>query len=71
MLVASAIEKSQIVLVCFSQAYKDSANCKLEGEYCVQRRVDIIPLLMQSGYKADGWYVATYFAITNNNIGWD
>eukprot|EP00026_Physarum_polycephalum_P018985 Phypoly_transcript_20798.p1 GENE.Phypoly_transcript_20798~~Phypoly_transcript_20798.p1 ORF type:complete len:192 (+),score=29.60 Phypoly_transcript_20798:42-578(+) len=38
-----------------SQQYKDSPNCRLEGEYCVNRRVDYIPIMMQAQYHPDGW----------------
>jgi len=27
----------------------------LEGEYCVNRKVLYIPLMMQRGYSPDGW----------------
>ena len=35
---------------------KESANCRLELNYAVQNEdVDMIPLMMQNGYKARGW----------------
>ncbi len=55
-LVAEAIEQSAVVLVCFSQRYKDSPNCRLEAEYCQTRKKRIIPILVQTQYNPDGWY---------------
>ncbi|KAL9981616.1 hypothetical protein ACROYT_G010342, partial [Oculina patagonica] len=52
---AKAVEDSAVVLVCVSQRYKESPNCRSEAEYAYQLRKDIIPLMMQSNYKADGW----------------
>ena len=52
---AKAVENSSVVLVCVSQRYKESPNCRSEAEYAYQLRKDIIPLMMQRKYKADGW----------------
>ena len=52
---AKAVESSSVVLVCVSQKYKESPNCRSEAEYAYQLRKDIIPLMMQRKYKADGW----------------
>lgn len=52
---ANAVEKADIVLVCFSQKYKNSDNCRAEAEYAFQLKKKIIPLKMEGGYKADGW----------------
>ena len=52
---AKAVENSSVVLVCVSQRYKESPNCRSEAEYAYQLRKDIIPLMMQHKYKADGW----------------
>jgi len=52
---ATAVETSQVVLMCLSRKYKESPNCRLEGEYAFKRRKTIIPLLMQPQYDADGW----------------
>ena len=53
--VANAIEQADMVLICMTQKYKDSANCRLEGEYCMNRKVEFVPLMMQQGYRPDGW----------------
>lgn len=52
---ASAVEESTVVLLFVSRKYKESPNCRLEGEYAYQRRKDIIPLLAEKDYRADGW----------------
>jgi hypothetical protein len=54
--VATAVEQADMILMCMSQKYKDSPNCRLEGEYCMNRRISFVPLMMQEGYKPDGWY---------------
>ena len=52
---AKAVEKSSVVLICVSERYKESPNCRSEAEYAYQLRKDIIPLMMQRNYKPDGW----------------
>ena len=52
---AKAVENAAVVLVCVSQRYKESPNCRSEAEYAYQLRKDIIPLMMQRNYQADGW----------------
>jgi hypothetical protein len=52
---ANAIEHSHCVLMCMTEAYKQSANCRAEAEYAFSLKKPIIPLIMQSGYKPTGW----------------
>ncbi|KAK3579666.1 hypothetical protein CHS0354_036897 [Potamilus streckersoni] len=52
---AEAVELAHIVLICMSQKYKDSPNCRAEAEYAFQLRKKIIPLKMEKGYQPDGW----------------
>ncbi len=52
---AHAIENSQYVLVCMSEAYKQSPCCQLEANYAFQRRCPLIPLVVTPRYKPDGW----------------
>ena len=44
-------------MVCYgiSQAYKESTNCRLEAQYAFQREKDMVPLMMEEGYKPKGW----------------
>ena len=34
---------------------QESANCRIEGEYAMQLRKPMIPLMMESDYKPNGW----------------
>ncbi|KAJ7372095.1 hypothetical protein OS493_020519 [Desmophyllum pertusum] len=52
---AKAVENASVVLVCVSQRYKESPNCRSEAEYAYQLRKDIIPLMVQRNYQPDGW----------------
>ncbi|KAL9971693.1 hypothetical protein ACROYT_G017892 [Oculina patagonica] len=52
---AKAVEDASVVLVCVSERYKQSPNCRSEAEYAYQLRKDIIPLMMQRNYQPDGW----------------
>ena len=43
-------------IICFmTQAYQDSANCKLELKFAQQSGVPIIPVMMQENFTAKGW----------------
>ena len=52
---AKAVEDSSVVLICVSERYKESPNCRSEAEYTYKLGKDIIPLMMQRNYKPDGW----------------
>ena len=52
---AEAIENSEIILMCMSSDYKKSLNCQAEAEYAYRRKKKIVPLILESNYKADGW----------------
>ena len=52
---AKAVENAAVVLICVSQRYKESPDCRSEAEYAYQLGKDIIPLMMEKNYKADGW----------------
>ncbi|CAF3767804.1 unnamed protein product [Rotaria sordida] len=41
--VASAMEKADIVIMCFSNKYRESSVCRLEGEYAHKRKRPFIP----------------------------
>ena len=70
---AKAVEDASVVLICVSQQYKESPNCRSEAEYAYQLRKDIIPLMMQHSYRGDGWLgllVGTklWFDFQNKNV---
>ena len=54
---SDAVDNAEVMLFCVSLEYKESANCRLEANYCMQQEVDMIPLMMQRGYKPRGWLV--------------
>ncbi|XP_067666560.1 uncharacterized protein [Haliotis asinina] len=52
---AEAVQNASVILVCMSERYKESQNCRSEAEYAFSLQKPIIPLLMQREYKPDGW----------------
>jgi hypothetical protein len=52
---AQAIEQSRYVLICMSDNYYLSPYCQAEAQYAFEKRRQLIPLRVQSGYKAEGW----------------
>jgi hypothetical protein len=52
---ASAVEDAAVLVYGISRAYKESANCRLEAQYAYQREKEMVPLMMEEGYRADGW----------------
>ena len=53
----NAINHSICVLMCVNEKFKENSNCRLEAEYINRIKKPFIPLIMQKGYKPDGWYV--------------
>ncbi|XP_072048521.1 uncharacterized protein [Amphiura filiformis] len=52
---ALAVEKSDVILMCMTERYKNSKNCRSEASYAYKRTTKVIPLLFQEGYMPDGW----------------
>jgi hypothetical protein len=52
---ANAIENSEFVFICMSDAYKQSAYCQSEAHYAFERHCLLIPLIMKANYRPDGW----------------
>ena len=52
---AKAVEDACVVLICYSENYKLSNNCRAEAEYVFSLRKPFVPLNMQSTYKPTGW----------------
>jgi len=51
---AQAVEKSKFILMCMSETYKSSENCRNEAEYARDRKKIIIPLIIKK-VERDGW----------------
>jgi hypothetical protein len=52
---ANAIENSEHVLICMSNTYKQSVYCQSEAHYAFERGCRLIPIIIESNYKPDGW----------------
>ena len=52
---ALAVEKAAVMLVGVSVGYKESTNCRLEAQYAFQQQKEMVPLMLQEGYRANGW----------------
>ncbi|XP_077863462.1 uncharacterized protein LOC144347211 [Saccoglossus kowalevskii] len=52
---ADAVENAVAIVVCMTQNYKDSPNCRTEAEYAFQCRKKIVPIKVRSDYHPDGW----------------
>jgi male-specific lethal 1 len=52
---ANAIEGSDIILLCLSDKYQASPNCRTEGEYAFTLRKTIIPLKLQADHQPRSW----------------
>ncbi|XP_072041220.1 uncharacterized protein [Amphiura filiformis] len=52
---AKAVETSSLVLVCMSEKYKNSNNCRAEAQYSFTKEKPIVSLLLEPKYKPDGW----------------
>ena len=52
---ANAIENSRSVILCMSTSYKQSVYCQSEAHYAFERGCQIIPIIIETNYKPDGW----------------
>ncbi|CAF0725053.1 unnamed protein product [Didymodactylos carnosus] len=52
---AQAIEQAMVIIMCFTEKYKDSPSCRLEAEYAIQKNKKIVPLIAQANWKPTGW----------------
>jgi hypothetical protein len=52
---SDAVDGAAMLLIGVSRAYKESANCRMEASYAHTQTVPMVPMLMQDGYKANGW----------------
>jgi TIR domain len=52
---AAAIDGCCCVIVSLCDAYRTSLNCRHELYYAFQKRVGIVPVLVEPNYRASGW----------------
>ncbi|CAF1096243.1 unnamed protein product [Adineta ricciae] len=53
--IATAVENSFVVLMAINEEYFQNQYCRLEAQYAVERNIASIPMLMQPGYRSQGW----------------
>lgn len=53
--VAKAIEKAAVIVICLCRGYKESPRCRLEFEYIHKLRKEFIPILLDPYYYPGGW----------------
>ena len=52
---AQAIDRSQMIIICMSERYRRSDYCRAEAHYAFQRKLKLVPVLLQEHYQPDGW----------------
>ena len=52
---SAAVEDCAVMCYGISQAYKESTNCRMEAQYAFQQQKDMVPLMLEEGYRAKGW----------------
>ena len=52
---ANGVENASCVLMCVTEKYRQSIYCKAEAQYAFQLNKTIIPVIMQTSYKPQGW----------------
>nr|XP_026693068.1 uncharacterized protein LOC100181987 isoform X1 [Ciona intestinalis]XP_026693069.1 uncharacterized protein LOC100181987 isoform X1 [Ciona intestinalis] len=52
---SEGVEGAHVFLMLASQSYKESKNCRTEAVGAYKYDVPIIPLVVEAGYKANGW----------------
>ncbi|CAF3018473.1 unnamed protein product [Rotaria sp. Silwood2] len=52
---AQAIERPHAIIICMSDHYQKSNFCRTEVQYAFQRKLKMIPILLQQHYKPNGW----------------
>ena len=45
---SAAVEDAAVMCYGVSQAYKESANCRLEAQYAYQRQKEMVPLMLEA-----------------------
>ena len=64
-IVADAIENSEFVVICLSDSYKRDNRCQAQAEYASVCKRILLPVVVHSGYKPDGWLSSL---VNNHNL---
>jgi hypothetical protein len=54
-IIAKAMENSELVIICMSDSYKRDNHCQAQAECALISKRPLLPLVVHSGYKHDGW----------------
>jgi hypothetical protein len=49
------IDSCEYILICISDSYKQNLYHRCEASYAFERQYQIIPLIVTSNYRLDGW----------------
>ena len=52
---STAVEDSAVICCAISKAYKESTNRRMEAQYAFQQVTDMVPVMMEDGYRSSGW----------------
>ncbi|XP_041453244.1 uncharacterized protein LOC121406296 [Lytechinus variegatus] len=52
---ALAVQNASVVLICATQKYSESQNCRTEAQYAYKQKKDIIPLMLEEGFEPRDW----------------
>jgi len=61
--VIETIDNSQFVIICLSDSYKRDSFCQQQAEYALHSKRELLPVIVNKGYKPDGWLISL---ISNN-----
>ncbi|XP_012945637.1 uncharacterized protein LOC101859901, partial [Aplysia californica] len=59
---AEALEGAGLVLICGSERYQESPNCRLEAEYTFTLKKPFIPIKLQRNFEPSSWLGAMFGA---------
>ncbi|CAF2064671.1 unnamed protein product [Rotaria magnacalcarata] len=49
------VEQSRLIIICMSKSYKQNNYCRAEVEYAYNKKLKIIPIIIESYYQPNGW----------------
>ncbi|CAF3405576.1 unnamed protein product [Rotaria socialis] len=51
----NSVEQSRLVIICMSKSYKQNNYCRAEIEYAYNKKLKIIPIIIENYYQPNGW----------------